>query len=73
MPGISISHGEVKVENASPSDNKGDLANGAGAAKRKFRESLARPDYADEESSDDDIPLVCDPDKLNIFAKDHMD
>lgn len=52
MPGISISHGEVKVEDASPKDING-------AAKRKVRESLTRPDYADAESSDDDLPLVC--------------
>ncbi|ETI26543.1 hypothetical protein G647_03320 [Cladophialophora carrionii CBS 160.54] len=57
MPGISIAHGEVKMEDASPSDAKGDLVNGAGAGKRKFRESVTRPDYADAESSDDDVPL----------------
>ena len=59
MPGISISHGDVKVEDSSTS-NKAGLTNGAAAAaKRKVRESLTRPVYADSESSDDDLPLVC--------------
>ncbi|EXJ56442.1 DNA topoisomerase I [Cladophialophora yegresii CBS 114405] len=57
MPGISLAHGEVKVENGSPADDKSDLVNGAGTGKRKSRESATRPAYADAESSDDDLPL----------------
>ena len=71
MPGISISHGEVKMEDAPDSKNKESLLNGAAAAKRKVRESLTRPDYVDAESSDDDLPLVCDFINLEShFAKD---
>ncbi len=55
MPGISISHGDVKVKD--PKDREA-LVNGAGAGKRKVRQSFTRPDYADAESSDDNIPLV---------------
>lgn len=36
----------------------GTETNGAGPAKRKVRESLTRPNYADSESSEDDKPLV---------------
>ena len=59
MPGVSIAHGEVKVKDV-PSEKKETLVNGAAAAKRKVRDSQARPDYADAESSDDNVPLVCD-------------
>ena len=55
MPGISISHGDVKVRD---STEKETLVNGAGAGKRKVRQSFTRPDYADAESSDDNLPLV---------------
>ncbi|KAJ9615263.1 DNA topoisomerase 1 [Cladophialophora chaetospira] len=57
MPGISIAHGDVKVEDTASSKDKGAVVNGAGASKRKVRESFTRPDYADAESSDDDLPL----------------
>jgi hypothetical protein len=56
MPGVSISHGAVKVEETSPAAHKDVLANGTAAGKRKA--SLNRPDYADSESSDDEVPLV---------------
>ncbi len=61
MPGISMAHGNVTVEDAPRKDPKDNLVNGAAAAKRKVRESLMRPSYAEAESSDDDLPLVCDP------------
>jgi hypothetical protein len=64
MPGVSMAHGEVKIEPASPSHTKDVLANGAAAAKRKVRDSIMRPDYADTESSGDDLPLVSDPVEL---------
>src|ERR1700744_272681 len=74
MPGVSIAHGEIKVEDASPSNNKASLTNGAGAVKRKVRESLTRPDYADAESSDDDLPLVWDLDEhKHHVEEDHVD
>ncbi|EXJ74569.1 DNA topoisomerase I [Cladophialophora psammophila CBS 110553] len=57
VPGISMANGEVKVEELSPSGNKDNILNGVAAAKRKARESLARPSYAEPESSDDDLPL----------------
>ncbi|KIW92412.1 uncharacterized protein Z519_07396 [Cladophialophora bantiana CBS 173.52] len=57
VPGISMANGEVKVEELSPSGNKDNLLNGVAAAKRKARESLTRPSYAEPESSDDDLPL----------------
>lgn len=59
MPGISMANGDVKVEDTPMKDGNDNLANGSGHAKRKVRDSLSRPDYADAESSDDDLPLVC--------------
>ena len=53
MPGVSIRNGPM-TEGTSMLD-----VNGAASAKRKARESMARPNYADSESSDDDKPLVC--------------
>jgi len=74
MPGISIAHGEVKVKDPTPSNNKGAVVNGAGATKRKVRESFTRPDYADAESSDDNLPLVRDYDISRLrFAEERMD
>jgi hypothetical protein len=64
MPGVSIAHGEVKIEDASPSNSKAVLANSAAAGKRKVRDSITRPDYADAESSGDDLPLVSHPIEL---------
>jgi len=46
----------LKEEDTAMANTNGTLTNGA--AKRKVRESLARPSYADAESSDDDVPLV---------------
>lgn len=66
MPGISMAHGEVKVQDTPMTDSRNDLTNGAAVAKRKVRESLTRPSYAEAESSDDDQPLVCDPPSLAI-------
>ncbi|OAP57182.1 hypothetical protein AYL99_07920 [Fonsecaea erecta] len=57
VPGISMANGEVKVEELSPPGNKDNALNGVGTAKRKARESLTRPSYAEPESSDDDLPL----------------
>ncbi|KIX93162.1 uncharacterized protein Z520_11219 [Fonsecaea multimorphosa CBS 102226] len=57
VPGISMANGEVKVEELSPPGNKDNTPNGVAAAKRKIRESLTRPSYAEPESSDDDLPL----------------
>lgn len=56
LPGISVVNGIVKEEDTIMADANGTLTNGA--AKRKVRESLTRPSYADAESSDDDVPLV---------------
>ena len=52
MPGVSIRNGPM-TEDTTMLD-----VNGA-SAKRKARESMARPNYAESESSDDDKPLVC--------------
>lgn len=59
VPGISMVNGIVKDEDIKMADVNGTLTNGA--AKRKVRESLGRPSYADAESSDDDVPLVRHP------------
>lgn len=60
LPGISMVNGIIKEEEDTVmADANGTLTNGA--AKRKVRESLARPSYADAESSDDDQPLVSPP------------
>lgn len=58
-PGISLANGPVTVHDTKMTDVNGAMANGNGPAKRKARDSLARPDYADSESSDDDQPMVC--------------
>lgn len=59
VPGVSMVNGIIKKEDRDTSmvDAGSSLANGA--AKRKAHPSLTRPDYADAESSDDDLPLVC--------------
>jgi hypothetical protein len=57
-PGISLAHGQVKIEDASP-PAKEPHVNGNAINKRKVRESHSRPDYVDAESSDDHVPLVC--------------
>lgn len=46
------------MEDAPSSQNPDAHVNGAGATKRKVRESFTRPEYAEAESSDDDLPLV---------------
>ncbi|KAK5056628.1 hypothetical protein LTR84_012160 [Exophiala bonariae] len=57
LPGISMANGIVEEkDDTKMTDVNGSLTNGA--AKRKVRESLARPSYADAESSDDDQPLI---------------
>ena len=59
MPGISIRHGPVQEVDTEMLDVNGVQANGAGPAKRKIRESMAKPSYAEAESTDDDdMPLV---------------
>ena len=60
MPGISLANGDVKVEDTTMTDSHEHLTNGTSATKRKGRESNTRPSYAEAESSDDDVPLVCD-------------
>ncbi|EXJ88563.1 DNA topoisomerase I [Capronia coronata CBS 617.96] len=58
MPGISMANGDVKVEDTPMQDaDNNHLTNGSANAKRKVRDSLSRPDYADAQSSDDDVPL----------------
>jgi len=59
MPGISIRNGPLDETDMPIADMNGDQVNGNGPQKRKVRESMTRPSYADEESSgDDDKPLV---------------
>ena len=58
MPGVSIRNGPVTEDTKMPD------VNGAASAKRKARESMARPNYAESESSDDDKPLVCSDSQL---------
>lgn len=59
QPGISLVNGPVREEDVKMPDVNGTTTNGAVPAKRKVRESLARPNYADSESSDDDdVPLI---------------
>ncbi|KIV92192.1 hypothetical protein PV10_06650 [Exophiala mesophila] len=55
LPGVSMVNGVIKKEDRDTTmvDAGSSLANGV--AKRKAQ--LARPDYADAESSDDDLPL----------------
>lgn len=60
LPGISMANGIIEEKgDTKMTEVNGNLTNGA--AKRKVRESLARPSYADAESSDDDQPLVGRP------------
>ena len=56
-PGISMAHGPVTDQDTQMADISGAMTNGTVPAKRKARESIARPDYADAESSDDE-PMV---------------
>lgn len=73
MPGISMAHGDVKMEDAPRKESNDHLVNGATAAKRKVRESLTRPSYAEAESSDEDLPLVCDRSHLYLYCiKEHV-
>jgi DNA topoisomerase I len=58
QPGISIANGPVRDVDVKMSDANGTVTNGTVLAKRKVRESNGRPNYADSESSDDDVPLV---------------
>ena len=58
LPGISIRNGPVQEVDTPMPDANGVGANG-GPAKRKGRENLAKPSYADAETSkEDDKPLV---------------
>ena len=57
-PGISIRNGPV-TEDVDMKDANGHIPNRAVPAKRKARDSAVKPKYADEESSDSDVPLVC--------------
>jgi hypothetical protein len=59
QPGISLRNGPVTEQNITMRDINGTMANGAVSTKRKIRESMTRPDYAESESSEDDQPLVC--------------
>lgn len=56
-PGVSIRNGPVQEIDTPMPDVNGVETNG-GPIKRKVRESLTRPSYADAESSEDDKPLV---------------
>lgn len=58
QPGISMAHGPVTESDTHMTGVHAAITNGAAPAKRKARESIARPDYADAESSDDE-PMVC--------------
>lgn len=58
MPGISIRNGPMEEVDSPMPDANGVDKNGAGPVKRKGRESLTRPSYAESESSEDDKPLV---------------
>ena len=53
-----MAHGPVTDQDTHMVDINGAMTNGTVPAKRKARESIARPDYADAESSDDE-PMVC--------------
>lgn len=56
LPGVSMANGPVQRDVPMPDA----VTNGVPAAKRKARDSLQKPKYAEPESSDDDdIPLVC--------------
>ena len=66
QPGISMAHGPVTGKDTKMTEVNGAMTNGATPAKRKARESIVRPDYADAESSDDE-PMVCAPG--NFVAK----
>ena len=56
QPGISIRNGPVEQMDTLMTDVNEIQTNGH--TKRKVRESLNKPSYADAESSDDDEPLV---------------
>ena len=56
QPGISIRNGPVEQVDTLMTDGNEALTNGH--SKRKVRESLNKPSYAEAESSDDDEPLV---------------
>ena len=71
QPGISLSNGPVAEDDTKMTDANQSMTNGSVPAKRKARESLARPDYADAESSDDE-PMVCAPPR-HLNSKDHFD
>jgi hypothetical protein len=58
LPGVSIRNGPVQEFDTPMPDANGVEMNG-GPVKRKVRESLTRPSYADSESSEEDNkPLV---------------
>ena len=56
QPGISIRNGPVEQVDTTMTDVNDVQTNGY--TKRKVRESLNKPSYAENESSDDDEPLV---------------
>ena len=56
QPGISIRNGPVEQVDTIMTDVNDVQTNGY--TKRKVRESLNKPSYAENESSDDDEPLV---------------
>ncbi|RMZ78073.1 hypothetical protein DV737_g4042, partial [Chaetothyriales sp. CBS 132003] len=56
-PGISIRNGPL-ADDSARHDVAGPAASGSVPAKRKVRESAAKPKYTEQESSDDDVPLV---------------
>jgi len=56
---LSMHKGLLEEADTPMAEANGDVLKGAGLAKRKVRESLAKPSYAEAESSDDDDqPLV---------------
>ena len=65
-----MAHGPVTEHDTHMTEVNGAMTNGAAPAKRKARESIARPDYADAESSDDE-PMVCA--LRPSFSKDQFD
>ena len=68
LPGISIRNGPVQDVDTPMPDAKGVETNG-GPAKRKVRESLTRPSYADAETSEeDDKPLVWIASTMSSFS-----
>jgi DNA topoisomerase I len=58
-PGISIRNGPMEAVDRQMTDVNGIETNGS-TSKRKSRDSLAKPSYAEQDTSgEDDEPLVC--------------